>query len=76
MKNEDIKKLSDKFIESHRLPTIDVPEPNFTSANGAINYWEEHTAKYHTRGMTIEEVKSLLLKILVRYRNADNINDI
>lgn len=76
MKNEEIQKLSDQVIEAHGLPKVDVPEPVFTSINGALNYWTKHTMEYHKRGMTIEEVKSLLLKVLVRYRNADEIKDI
>lgn len=76
MKNKEIKKLSDRVIDSHGLPKVDVPEPVFTTINGALNYWTQHTMEYKKRGMTVEEVKSILLKTLVRYRNSDEIRDL
>ena len=76
MKNKEIKKLSDQVIDSHGLPKVDVPEPVFTTINGALNYWNNHTMEYKKRGMTIDEVKSILLKILVRYKYSDDVKDL
>ena len=65
------------IIENHGLPLINVDEPKFQSINGALNYFVDKSMSYvERRGMTIEEVKSLLLKTLVYYRHSDNVKEI
>lgn len=72
MNNEEVNKKANDFIESHSLPEVELPEFKFTTITGAIN---DFTACAANQRLNIEEVKSLLVKVLVRYRYSDEVKD-
>ena len=72
MNKIEINKKTNDFIESHGLPKVETGELKFTTITGAIN---DFTALAANQRLNIEEVKTLLVKVLVRYRYSDEVKD-
>ena len=73
MEQKELDKLANDFIDSHNLQKVELPELKFTTITGAINAFTECSAG---QKLTMEEVKTLLVKILTRYRYSDDVKDI